>query len=98
MKEKIIGVNHINYYDQYKKKLYYFKSTGEIKKGDIVLCDTKNGAALGLVREVIDIISIDELLKSDLFPFLQRGLTIKECKLLPNYSSMKILPECELPF
>lgn len=97
METKIIGVNHINYDSQYSKELYFFKSTDDIKKDDIVLCDTRNGAALGIVREVIDVISAEELLKSKFYSFFQKGLTIRQCKLLPNYSDIELSPEEEKP-
>lgn len=96
MEVKLVKVSHITYYNVKKEKTYTFITFDDVKKGDIVLCDTRYGVTLGSVREVCESITADELLA------LRNRSNIsflRECKLLPDYKNIKLEEESEdLPF
>lgn len=102
MNMKIVIVNHVTYDNEYKEKDYYFYTSDNVKKGNIVLCDTKYGAALGRVKNVIENISISDLFYSNfglnLCALFRKNISIRKCKLLPNYERIKLHSVNDLPF
>ena len=73
---KIVKANHLTYDLLCKGKEYYFKTIqSDIKFGDFVLCETKNGLTLCTVNKVYD--TIEELMQLKDLPNLQE---LKRCR------------------
>lgn len=98
MGTKLVKVNHITYDNFIQRNIYCFITKDDVKKGDIVLCDTRYGASLGIVQDVTENMSVDELIKLRSC-FNNEGF-LKYCKPLPDYKNIKWEEECEedLPF
>ena len=96
MSKKLVEVRHITYYNSYKNKAYLFVSDEDLKIGDIVLCDTRYGAALGIVKGIIENLSIDDFLTVHNTLLFEHKL--KECRLLPDYKNIKLEDEEDMPF
>lgn len=93
----IVGVSHITFSNEYKEKIYYFKAASPIRTGAIVVCNTRYGAALGIVRNVIS--SVEELIKNKKLRYVLGNMELKDCKPLPNYCVITLSEEKdELPF
>lgn len=81
----IVKVKHIKYNNTLTESEYYFKTKEEVKNRDVVVCDTKNGIALGLVIGVYS--TIEELLNLRDLPYLY---SLKDCKVF-RYEEMQVL-------
>jgi len=53
-------IAEISHQKGYCSKPYYFKTDLDLKEGDVVVCDTKNGYAIGYFQKYINKIYADE--------------------------------------